>query len=111
MISILYLAIFAASLALIFRDKDFETVKEPCIVCMSRLLIILALAFLLAGAGLFTFLAERHAWIISGVMTLSICGFLFGVFFAWECKKWKLAILQMIYVVAITTHFYTWWYL
>lgn len=110
MISVIYLATFVASLTLIFRDMDFETVKEPCMVCMSRLQIVLSLGVLFVGAVVFTFFAEHHAWVISGVMMLSICGFLFGLYFAWEYRKRNLAYLQFFYVVVITVHFYSWWY-
>ena len=110
MFATIYLATFVASLTLLFRDQDFATIKQPCTVCMSRLLIALALLFLFAGAEIFTFFTVHSAWVISGVMTLSICGFLFGIYFIQECKKWNLALLQMLYVVVITTHFYSWWY-
>lgn len=110
MVSILYLAIFAASLHLLMRDEDFATVKKPCIVCMPKILIMLTLVFLFLGAEAFTLFATRSAWVISGVMTLSISAFMLGIFFSWERKKWLLAVHQLVYVVAITVHFYTWWY-
>ena len=109
MVSVLYLAIFAACLTLILRDKDFETVQKPCVICMQRYLIILSLGCLLVGAVAFALFAQHKVWVISGVMALSISGFLFGIFFASERKKWMLAVLQMAYVVVITVHFYWWW--
>jgi hypothetical protein len=110
MFSILYLANFVASLQLLLPDKDFEIIKEPCIVCMPKLLIVLTLVFLFLGAEAFTFLAPRNVWVISGVMTLSISGTMLAAFFAWECNKRLLALHQMVYVLGITVHFYTWWY-
>lgn len=109
MVSALYLAIFVGSLILVFRDKDFEKVKKPCVICMPRYLIIISLVCLFAGAEAFTFFASHRVWVISGVMTLSISGFMFGNFCAWELKKPILALLQMVYVVVITVHFYSWW--
>ncbi len=109
MISIVYLAIFVASVYLVVKDKDFETVQQPCAVCMQRSLVILSLGCLFTGAVAFTFFAPHKVWVISGVMTLSISGFLFGIFCALERKKSTLALLQMAYVVVITKHFYSWW--
>jgi hypothetical protein len=109
MISIVYLAIFVASLALVLRDKDFETIQKPCIVCMPRYLIILSLVCLFVGAEAFSFLATHRAWVISGVMSLSMSAFIFGIFCAWERKKSVLAFLQMIYAAVISIHFYSWW--
>lgn len=109
MISVVYLAIFVASLTVVFRDKDFETVRKPCIICMPRYLIILSLVGLFVGAELFALFASHKVWVTSGVMTLSISGFMFGNFCAWELKKWNLALLQILYVVVITVHFYSWW--
>jgi len=111
MFTILYLATLVASLALVLRDNYFETIKEPCIVCMPKVLIILTLIFLFLGAEAFTFLAPRNVWVISGVMVLSISGFMLGNYFFWECKKRILAFHQLVYVLAITVHFYTWWYI
>lgn len=111
MFSILYLAIFVSSLVLVLGDKDFEIIKEPCIVCMPKILIILSLVFLFLGAQAFALFASRNVWVISGVMVLSISGFMLGSFFAWECKKPLLAFHQTVYVLAITVHFYTWWYI
>lgn len=109
MISVVYLAIFVASLALIFRDKDFETVKKPCVICMPRHLIIFSIACLFIGAEAFAFFGAHKVWVISAVMALSISGFIFGIFCGWELRKWMLALLQMVYVVVITVHFYSWW--
>ena len=74
MISVVYLAIFVASLAVVLRDKDFDTVKKPCVICMPRYLIILSLSCLFVGAEAFTFFLTHKVWVISGVMTLSISG-------------------------------------
>ncbi len=109
MISIVYLAIFVASMALVLRDKDFETVQKPCIICMPRYLIVLSLLSLFVGAEVFSFLATHRAWVISGVMSLSMSGFMFGVYCLWERKKSMLASLQMIYAAVIAIHFYSWW--
>jgi hypothetical protein len=109
MISIVYLAIFVASLALVLSDKDFETVQKPCTICMPRYLIILSLVSLFVGAEAFSLLATHRAWVISGVMSLSMSGFIFGVFCAWERKKSVLASLQIIYAAVIAIHFYAWW--
>ncbi len=109
MVSVVYLAIFVASVILVLRDKDFETIQEPCAVCMPRYLIILSLGCLFVGAEAFTFFAPHQVWTISGVMTLSISGFLFGIFCAWERRKSILALLQLAYVLVITVHFYSWW--
>ncbi len=111
MVFILYLLTFVASLALVIRDKDFETMIQPCIVCMPKYLILLTLGYLFVGAVAFTFFATHNVWVISGVMTLSISGFMLGVFFAWERNKRILAALQIAYVIVITTHFYSWWYI
>ncbi len=110
MISIIYLVIFLASMILVLRDKDFETVQQPCAVCMPRYLILLSLGCLFVSAEIFTFFASRQVWVISGVMTLSISGFLFGIYCVLERKKRILALLQMVYVTVITVHFYSWWY-
>lgn len=111
MISLLYLAVFAASLNGVLRDKDFETIKQPCIVCMPKILIILTLVYLFLGAEVFTLFATHNVWVISGVMVLSISAFMLAMFFTWECKKRILALLQIVYVIAITVHFYSWWYI
>lgn len=111
MFSVLYLATFAISLILVLGDKDFEIIKKPCIVCMPKVLIILSLVFLFLGAQAFALFASHNVWVISGVMTLSISGCMLGSFFAWECKKSVLAFHQTVYVIAITVHFYTWWYI
>lgn len=110
MFSILYIAIFAASLSLVLRDKDFETVQQPCIVCMPRHLILISIGCLFVGAEAFALFAPRLVWVISGVMTLSISGFLFSVFCVFERKKMILGLLQMVYVIVITVHFYSWWW-
>lgn len=109
MISILYLFIFLASSAVILHDKDFETIQQPCIICIPRYLIILSLSALFAGAAYFTLFADHRAWVISGVMALSMSGFMLGTFFIFERKKPSLALLQMIYAAAIAIHFYMWW--
>lgn len=110
MFSVLYFATFVASLILVLRDKDFEIVKEPCIVCMPSNLIVLSLSFLFIGAEVFTLFKTRAVWVISGVMALSISGFMLGIFFAWERHKRELALHQMVYVMAVTMDFYIWWY-
>lgn len=110
MMSIVYLAIFVVSLNLVKDDKDFDTIKEPCIVCMPKVLIIASLVCLMLGAVAFALLATRNVWVISGAMALSISGFMMANFFAWERNKRMLALLQMAYVLAITVHFYSWWY-
>ena len=109
MITIVYLAIFVASVILVIRDKDLETVQKPCVICMPRNLILASLASLFLGAAVFALFATHRVWVISGVMTLSMSGFLFGVFCAFELKKKLLASLQMAYVFVITVHFYSWW--
>lgn len=111
MISIIYLVVFAVSLHLVIHDKDFEIIQQPCLVCMPKILIILSLACLFLGAEVFTLFAPRNVWVISGVMTLSISGFMLGVFFVWERNKQILSLLQMIYVLVITVDFYSWWYI
>ncbi len=109
MVSVLYLAIFLASAVLILRDKDFETIQQPCYVCMPRYLILLTIGFLFVGAEYFTFFGTHRAWVISGVMALSMSGFMFGIYCSYERKKSVLALLQMAYTVIITIHFYVWW--
>ncbi len=110
MFAILYLTIFVTSLMLVIRDKDFETVQQPCLVCMPRHFILLSLGCLFVGAEAFALFAPRLVWVISGVMTLSISGFLFGIFCMYERNKRILAGLQIVYVILITVHFYTWWW-
>ncbi|MGH8034700.1 MAG: hypothetical protein ACREO9_05695, partial [Lysobacterales bacterium] len=83
--------------------------KKPCAICLPRYLMLLVLGILFLGAEAFALVATHKVWVISGVMALSISGFLFGVFFFWELKKWTLALLQMCYVLVITVHFYSWW--
>jgi len=110
MFFVLYIATFVASLILVLEDKDFEVVREPCIVCMPRNLIVLSLGCLFFGAEIFTLFASRTVWVISGIMALSISGFMLGIFFAWEHNKRELALHQMVYVLGVTLDFYTWWY-
>jgi len=98
-----------ASLTLVFFDRDFEKVETPCIICMPRSLVMVSLGCLFLGAELFSLFATHRVWVISGVMTLAMSGFLFAIFCAWERKKTILAALQMVYVAVITVHFYSWW--
>lgn len=109
MISILYLVLFIAAVLLVLNDKDLSVTKKPCAICLPRHLILAFLVFLFLGAEAFALIATHKVWVISGVMALSISGFLFGVFFIWERHKWPLALLQMCYVFVITVHFYSWW--
>ena len=109
MVSVFYLAIFVAATLLVFYDNDLAIAKRPCAICLPRYLILLVLVVLFLGAESFALVASHKVWVISGVMALSISGFLFGVFFLWERKKWALALLQMCYVFVITVHFYSWW--
>ncbi|HFD13505.1 MAG TPA: hypothetical protein ENJ32_13710 [Crenotrichaceae bacterium] len=109
MISIVYLVLFLASIILVLRDKDFESIQQPCTVCMPRYLILLTFIFLFSGAEYFSFFASHRAWIISGVMALSMSGFLLGSFFVWERKKPYLALMQFVFAAIITIHFYAWW--
>ena len=109
MLPILYLVLFIAAALLVLKDKDLAIAKKPCEICLPRYLILLFLGFLFLGAEAFSLIATHKVWVISGVMALSISGFLFGVFFIWERHKWTLALLQMCYVFVITVHFYSWW--
>jgi hypothetical protein len=109
MIPVLYLVIFVAAVLLVLYDRDLAIVKKPCEICLPRYLILLVLGLLFVGAEAFALTAPHKVWVISAVMALSISGFLFGVFFIWERKKWALALLQMSYVLLITVHFYSWW--
>jgi len=109
MTSVLYLVLFLVATLLVLKDKEFAVVKKPCAVCLPRSLILVFLGILFLGAEAFSLIATHKVWVISGVMALSISGFLFGVFFIWERKRWALALLQMCYAFVITEHFYSWW--
>ena len=109
MIALLYLALFIAAVILVMRDKTLDIAKTPCAICLSRYLVLAGLALLFVGAESFSLLATHRVWVISGVMALSITGFLFAAYFIWERKNLALAALQMCYVLVITVHFYSWW--